>query len=171
MNTQPWGQDQIKEMTITPFVEVSEEMKIVLWSLIGQNDSWKRNWKSESPVVLKYLKLCLEREREESLKVNCEFRYWHFKRVFEKVILPKVLQSRLNKADISGHKMVLSPSILHSGSRLMMLLRKPHLHRWKMAKNSNRHFREEETLREDRQAKCLASLQVREMQSQIWKRP
>lgn len=60
----------------------------------------------------KYLKFYIERKRERDLKENYGFSYGRLKKVFERVLLPEVLQSRVNKTDFSGREMILSPSIL-----------------------------------------------------------
>lgn len=65
-----------------------------------------------------------KKERERDLKENYGFSYGRLKKVFERVLLPEVLQSRVNKTDFSGHEMILSPSILQSGSWLMISIRK-----------------------------------------------
>ena len=57
-----------------------------------------------------------------------------------------MLQLRLKKAEFSGHRAILSPSILQAGSRLMMLIRKAKTCRGKMANSKSRHCTEEEAL-------------------------
>lgn len=58
--------------------------------------------------------------------------------MFERVILPKALQSGLNKADFSGHKMILNSSILQEGSRLMMSIRKTNTQKKNGQKNTHK---------------------------------